>query len=73
MNLVTSEITSELSKSRLKTYPDYTSHPSHFTASPLGLIDKSDGGKRRIHHLSYPTGDPTAINSGIPEKYGAIT
>ena len=73
INLVTCEITSELCKSQLETYPDYTSFPSNFTASPLGLIDKSDGGKRRIHHLSYPTGDPTAINSGIPEQYGAIT
>jgi len=25
-----------------------------------------------IHHLSYPAGDPSAINNGIPEDYGAI-
>ena len=73
INLVRSKIASELSKSQLETYPDYTSLPSHFMVLALGLIDKSDRGKRRIHHLSYPTGDPTAINSGIPEKYGAIT
>ena len=32
----------------------------------VGLMGKSDGGKRRIHHQSYPTEEPTAINSGIP-------
>ena len=47
--------------------------PNNYTASPLGLTDKADGSKRRIHHLSYPAGDSSAINHGIPEAYGAIT
>ena len=70
---VTAEIISELKKNRLELYSDYGSLPNHYTASPLGLTDKSDGSKRRIHHLSYPAADPSAINHGIPEEYGAIT
>jgi len=70
---VTAEIISELKKNRLELYSDYRSLPNHYTASPLGLTDKSDGSKRRIHHLSYPAADPSAINHGIPEEYGAIT
>jgi len=35
--------------------------------------DKADGSKRRIHHVSFPPGCPTAINSCIPEHYGTIT
>ena len=42
------------------------------TSSPLGLTDKSDGSKRRIHHLSFPANDSLSINSGIPEEYGTI-
>ena len=71
-NLVSADINHELLKNRLETYPDFASLPNHYTASPLGLVDKSDGSKRRIHHLSYPPGDNSAINNGIPEEYGAI-
>lgn len=72
-SLVRAEITTELERNRLELYPDIRSVQNHYTASPLGLTDKSDGSKRRIHHLSYPAGDPSAINHGIPERYGAIT
>jgi len=72
-SLVTAEIQSELQQERLKAYPNAECLPRHYTASPLGLIDKADGSKRRIHHLSYPPGDPSAINNGIPEDYGAIS
>lgn len=34
-----------------------------FISSPLGLVPKSDGGFRRIHHLSYPAGH--SVNDGI--------
>ena len=44
-DLVTADIVSELQKSRLETYPDSQSLPPHFTASPLGLTDKADGGQ----------------------------
>ena len=70
--LVTADIVSELEKNRFILYPDRESLPTHYTASLLGLTDKSDGSKRRIHHLSYPAGNPEAINSGIPEHYGTI-
>ena len=39
-----------------------------FFCSPLGLVSKSDGGWRRIHHLSYSHGD--SVNDWIPESYG---
>ena len=71
-NQVTADITSEYQKKRLEMYLNFISLPRHYTASPLGLADKSDGSKRRIHHLSYPVGDPTAINNRILERYGAI-
>lgn len=61
--LVSADIVKELHKNRLVTDPDIASLPTIFTASPLGLVDKSDGTKRRIHHLSYPPRDPSAINN----------
>ena len=70
--LVSADIVKELHKNRLVTYPDMASLSTIFTASPLGLVGKSNGTKRRIHHLSYPPGDPSAINNGIPEEYGTI-
>ena len=70
--IVTREISNEISKNRLQCYPDAMTLPAHFTASPLGLTDKSDGSKRRIHHLSFPVNDPSSINSGISDEYGAI-
>ena len=71
--IVTAEIEKELSKHRLQSFQTMATLPTYFTASPLGLTDKSDGSKRRIHHLSYPTNSTTSINSGIPEIYGTIT
>jgi len=71
-DLVTQDITAELTKKRIKQYRSISSLPVHFTASPIGLTDKSDGTKRRIHHLSHPTSAPGSINYGIPEHYGAL-
>ena len=70
--LVTSDITSEMSKNRLLVYRVKEALPIHYTASPPGLTDKADGSKRRIHHLSYPALDTDSINGGIPEHYGTI-
>jgi len=70
--LVAADILSEVSKNCLVVYKDSASLPCHYTASPLGLTDKTDGSKRRIHHLSYPVGDTTTINAGIQEYYGTI-
>jgi hypothetical protein len=41
-----------------------------FTSSPLGLVPKSNGDFRRIHHLSHPLG--SSVNDGIPENYGYL-
>jgi len=71
-NQVTADITQELNLDRLLVYPNIQALPTHYTASPLGLTDKSDGSKRRIHHLSYPTNTTSSINGGIPEELGAI-
>ena len=70
--LVTAEIISEIERGRLEVYPNRASLPNNYTASPIGLTDKSDGSKRRIHHLSYPAGDSSSINDGIPPEYGVI-
>jgi len=71
-NQVMADITEELNLDRLLVYPNTQSLPLHYTASPLGLIDKSDGGKWRIHHLSYPTNTTGSINGRIPEEFGTI-
>lgn len=70
---VTADITTELNQKRITCYTDIRHLPEHFTASPLGLTDKSDGSKRRIHHLSYSENEENSINGGIPEEYGRIT
>lgn len=72
-HLLSSDIAVELEKNRFAIYPDPTQLPSHYTTSPLGLIDKSDGSKRRMHHLTYPPLSISSINSGIPEHYGTIS
>jgi len=72
-DVVTAEIEAEVNKNRLRKYCSYNTLPGYFIASPLGLTDKSDGTKRRIHHLSYPPNDANSINSGIPELYGSIS
>ena len=69
---VTREMQKEVAMNRLECYEGYSTLPQHFTSSPLGLTDKSDGSKRRIHHLSFPANDSLSINSGIPEQYGTI-
>ena len=45
--------------------------PPRFYSSPLGLVDKPDGKKWRIHHRSHPPGG--SINDGIPVDFGEIT
>jgi len=47
------------------TTPDYP-----YICSPLGLVPKSDGNFRRIHHLSYPPRDST--NDHIAGAYGNL-
>ena len=66
-DLVSADIAAESMKYRLNLYSDSPSLPAHYTATPLGLSNKSDGSKRRIHNLSYPPGSSTSIKAGIPE------
>ncbi|OXV08604.1 hypothetical protein Egran_03633, partial [Elaphomyces granulatus] len=39
--------------------------------SPLGVVPKGDGGRRRIHHLSHPEGE--SVNDFIPPEYASIS
>ena len=70
--IVTADIVSELADNCLKCYSNRSCLPTYYKASPLGLVDKCDGTKRRIHHLSYPPEEGGLINCGIPEHYGTI-
>ena len=67
--IVTVDIKLEYQRGRLELYTNEASLPEYYTASPL---DKADGSKRRIHHLTYPSSDTSSINSGITESYGTI-
>jgi len=62
----------EMKKKCVNCYRTYEVLPDRFTGSPLGLTDKAEGTKRRIHSLSFPADNPTFINGGIPEEYGTI-
>ena len=70
--LVTIDITAEEKMNRLETYPKYTSLPSLFIASPLGLVAKADRSKGRIPHLSFLSDSPRSITGGIREEYDTI-
>lgn len=70
--LVTIDIAAEERMNRLETYPNYIALPSQFSASPLGLVDKADGSKRRIHHLYFLSDSPRSINGRISEEYRTI-
>jgi hypothetical protein len=63
---IDTQIQKDLSLGRVR--PVHPSAP--FIASPLGLVPKSDGGWRRIHHLSYPP--ERSVNDNIQPRYGAI-
>lgn len=42
----------------------------YLISSPLGLVPKSNGDMRRIHHLSHPKG--RSVNCNIPKEFGAL-
>ena len=71
---ISTDIAKELENERFDCYTSLSITPEDFVASPLGLTDKADGSKRRIHHLSYPTDDRNSgsINGSIPEHYATI-
>jgi hypothetical protein len=71
--LLRADLEKQLKANRLKTYESLHSLPNGYMASPLGLTDKSDGSKRRIHHLSFPSKYPAeSVNGNIPEEYGTL-
>ena len=65
---LTADLITQNTHNRLKSIiPD----PSQrFICSPLGLVPKSDGGWRRIHHPSFPPG--SSVNDFIPTEWGAL-
>jgi len=69
---VTKDLLRESGKGRFEKYSHFKLLPAGFTGSPLGLTDKADGSKRRIHHLSYSPDEHTSINNYIPENYSPI-
>jgi len=72
---IATDIAKELANNRFNGYTSLATVQEHFVASPLGLTDKADGSKRRIHHLSYPADDrdSSSINGSIPERYATIS
>ena len=65
---LTADLTTQNAHGRPKSIiPD----PSQrFICSPLGLVPKTGGGWRRIHHLSFPPG--SSVNDFIPTEWGAL-
>ena len=43
-----------------------------FISSPLGLVPKANGGRRRIHDLSYSRHSNKSLNPYIPEEWGTL-
>jgi len=72
---IATDIARDLANHRLNCYTSFATLPEHFVAAPLGLTDKADGSKRRIHHLSYPADDMDSgsINGSIPERSTTIS
>ena len=64
---ITNQIESDLFKRRIR--PTSSSYP--FISSPLGIVPKSNGGFRRIHHLSYPK--DRSVNDFIRKEYGVLS
>ena len=61
-DLLLKDLQEQLGNNRLAVYKE-GKLPPFFVSSPIGLVDKNDGSKRRVHDLSYPKGD--GVNSGI--------
>ena len=63
---ITSQLRKDLECGRVSSHSGR--HP--FYSSPLGLVAKSNGSWRRIHHLSHPHGD--SVNDWIPESCSTL-
>jgi hypothetical protein len=67
-DILSTDLHKQLAKGQLGQTADL---PENFISSPLGLVPKSDGNFRRIHHLSHPAGN--SVNDHIPRDWGTLT
>ena len=70
-DILNEDIQEQKRNDRLIAYRSHRAIPKCFYSSPLGLVDKPNGKKRRIHHLSHPVG--ASINDGIAKRFGEIS
>ena len=70
-DILRKDLQEQMESDRLMIYEKMGDLPHVFYSSPLGLVDKPNGKKRRIHHLSHPPGQ--SVNDGIPLEFGEIT
>lgn len=68
--LLKENLCEQIDHDRLTIYQSAQTLPQNFYSSPLGLVNKPNGKKRRIHHLSHPPGK--SVNDGIPIQFGEI-
>ena len=69
--LLREDLLEQIENDQLIIYKSPDALPHVFYSSPLGLVDKPRGKKRRIHHLFHPPGK--SVNDGIPAEFGEIT
>ena len=69
--ILMADLQEQLSHSQLNVFNSLAAALTHFISLLLGLIDKGDGSKCRIHHLSSPPG--RSVNDGIPTEFGELT
>lgn len=71
-SMIEEQLQLDLQRGRVVPAPTYIdSTPVFpFISSPLGLVPKSDGGFRRIHHLSYPAGH--SVNDHINPDHATL-
>jgi hypothetical protein len=80
--LLQSDLEKQLTANRLQIYNSEAELPPGYVASPLPLVDKSDGSKRQIHHLSFAEPNiasgsnlsvtTLSINDNIPEEFAKL-
>lgn len=68
--VLTKDLAEQLRNHRLTVYNNFKLLPKNFVSSPLGLTDKKDGTKRRIHDLSHPA--DISINGGIHPSRSSV-
>lgn len=64
------DLLDQLSHQRLNEHGRRGNLPKFFVSCPIGLRDKSNGKKRRIHDLSFPSGK--SVNDHINQDWGTV-